>query len=378
MTISLRTYQRHAYLRERLKRLAYGASFAIISMCITGAPHVAAEEQGQSQGAAALTVAAVKPSTQDWPEAVPASGWLKPWNEAVIESETSGLRITEVLVDVGSVVKKGDLLVRLNQDTVLADLRKEEAAVATKEADLAKAKIEADRARQIGGSGALSDQKKVEYLTTEQTAKADLESEQAALESERIKLEQTSILAVDDGIITSRSASLGAVVSTGTELFRLIRQQRIEWQAEVSAQYLLQVKQGQTVEIKGPNGQTFQGVVRLVAPTVSSDTGRSIVYVELPKEPQPRVGLYVSGNIDIGTKRALTVPETTLVFRDGINYVFTIDQANRVHRTRVDVGRREENHVEITAGLSGDETLVRSGGAFLSEGALVTVEGAAE
>lgn len=378
MTISLRTYQRHAHLRECLKRLACGASFAIISTCMTGAPHVAAEERGQSQGAAALTVAAVTSSAQDWPETIPASGWLKPWHEAVIESETSGLRITGVLVDVGSVVKKGDLLLRLNQDTVLADLRKEEAAVATKKADLAKAKIDADRARQIGGSGALSDQKKVEYLTTEQTAKADLESEQAALESERIKLEQTSILAVDDGIITSRSASLGAVVSTGTELFRLIRQQRIEWQAEVSAQYLLQVEQGQNAEIQGQDGQTYQGTVRLVAPTVSSDTGRSIVYVELPKEPRPRIGLYVSGNIKIGAKRALTVPETTLVFKDGINYVFSIDQVHRVHRIRVDVGRRREDRVEITAGLKGDETLVRSGGAFLSEGALVNVERAAQ
>jgi multidrug efflux pump subunit AcrA (membrane-fusion protein) len=100
--------------------------------------------------------------------------------------------------------------------------------------------------------------------------------------------------------------------------------------------------------------------------------------VELPKEPQPRVGLYVSGNIDIGTKRALTVPETSLVFRDGINYVFAIDQVRRVHRIRVDVGRRRENRVEITAGLAGDEMLVRSGGAFLSEGALVNVEGAAK
>ncbi len=378
MSTSHKTYLGNPHLCGGLKRPFYAVLFAVLSTCVVGIRTVLAEEQGQAQGAAALTVAVVKPSVQDWPEIVPASGWLKPWHEAVIESETSGLRITEVLADVGSIVKKGDPLVRLNQETVLADLRKEEAAVATKEADLAKAKADADRARQIGGSGALSDQKKVEYLTTEQTAKADLESEQAALESQRIKLEQTTITAVDDGIITSRSASLGAVVSTGTELFRLIRQQRIEWQAEVSAQYLPQVEQGQNAEIKGQDGQTFQGTVRLVAPTVSSDTGRSVVYVELPKEPRPRVGLYVSGNINIGTKRALTVPETTLVFRDGINYVFAIDQAHRVHRIRVDVRRRRESRVEITAGLIGDEKLVRSGGAFLSEGALVNVEGAAE
>lgn len=378
MTISHKTYLGNPHLRDDLKRVICGAFFAVISTCMVGTRPVAAEEQGQTKGAAALTVATVKPSLQDWPQTIPASGWLKPWHEAVIESETSGLRITEVLADVGSIVKKGDPLVRLNQEAVLADLRKEEAAVATKEADLAKAKVDADRARTIGGSGALSDQKRVEYLTTEQTAKADLDSERATLESQQIKLEQTTITAVDDGIITSRSASLGAVVSAGTELFRLIRQQRVEWQAEVSAQYLPQVEIGLPAEVTEPGGKAFQGKVRLIAPTVSSDTGRSIVYVELPKEPQPRVGLYVSGNIDIGTKRALTVPETSLVFRDGINYVFAIDQVRRVHRIRVDVGRRRENRVEITAGLAGDEMLVRSGGAFLSEGALVNVEGAAK
>ncbi|PZM16497.1 efflux transporter periplasmic adaptor subunit [Rhizobium tubonense] len=358
---------------DGFNRLVYRVLFVAISTCLIGGGQVAAEEQAKPEGAAALTVAAIKSVTQDWPQTVPASGWLKPWHEAVIESETSGLRIIDVVADVGSIVKKGDTLVRLNQETVVADLRKEEAAVVAKEADLAKAKADADRAREIGGSGALSDQKRVEYLTTEQSAKAGLDSEKAALDSQRIKLEQTTITAVDDGIITSRSASLGAVVSTGTELFRLTRQQRIEWQAEVPTRYLAQIRQGQTTEIKGPDGTTFRGTVRLVAPTVNTETGRSIVYVTLPTEPQPHAGLYVSGTVDIGIKGALTVPESTLVFKDGINYIFTIDQANRVHRTRVDVGRRRDSRVEITSGLSGDEALVQTGGAFLSEGALVNV-----
>lgn len=364
--------------RHRSNRLVHRVLATAIVTCWVGVAQVSAEEQAKTEGAAALTVVAVKPETKDWPETVPATGWLKPWHEAVIESETSGLRITEVLADVGSVVKKGDILVRLNQETVIADLRKEEAAVVSKQASLTKAKADADRARQMSGSGALSDQKQVEYLTTEQSAQADLDSEQATLTSQRIKLAQTTIAAVDDGIITSRSASLGAVVSTGTELFRLTRQQRIEWQAEIPTQYLMKIKEGQTSEIRRPDDATFKGTVRLIAPTVSTDTGRSIVYVALPKEPQPRSGLYVSGTIDIGNKDALTVAESSLVFKDGINYVFTIDQAHKVHRTRVDVGRRRDNRVEISSGLKGDEAIVQSGGAFLSEGALVKVDGAAQ
>ncbi|MGO7424557.1 efflux RND transporter periplasmic adaptor subunit, partial [Rhizobium ruizarguesonis] len=152
--------------------------------------------------APALTVSLVTPAQRDWPETVPASGWLKPWMEAIIASETSGLRVTEILADVGSVVKKGQTLVRLSQDSVQADLRKQEAAVVTAQANLTKAKANADRARQLRSSGALSDEKIVEYFADEQTATASLASEEAALDSQKIKLDQTTVTAVDDGLIT--------------------------------------------------------------------------------------------------------------------------------------------------------------------------------
>jgi RND family efflux transporter MFP subunit len=317
----------------------------------------------------------VTPEQRDWPETVPASGWLKPWQEAVIASETSGLRITDVLVDVGSIVKKGQTLVRLSQESVLADLRKQEAAVVTANANLTKAKANADRARQLRPSGALSDEKIAEYMADEQTATAGLASEEAALDSAKIKLGQTTITAVDDGLITSRSAELGAVVSAGTELFRLVRQQRVEWQAEVSARYLLRIQEGLSVEINGPDGHAIQGKVRLVGPSVSTSTSRAIVYVALPADVRPRVGLYVTGSIELQTTPALTVPETAIVFRDGINYVFTAGEDKRVRRVRVETGRRNDGEVEIVSGIDRSSKVVTSGGAFLSDNDLVKIAG---
>ncbi|MDO3435071.1 efflux RND transporter periplasmic adaptor subunit [Rhizobium sp. CBN3] len=327
----------------------------------------------QQAAATALTVSLTAPAQRDWPETVPASGWLKPWQEAVIASETSGLRITDVLVDVGSVVTKGQTLVRLSQESVLADLRKQEAAVATAKASLSKAKANADRARQLQPSGALSDEKIVEYLADEQTATASLASEESALDSEKIKLAQTTITAVDDGLITSRSADLGAVVSAGTELFRMIRQQRIEWQAEVSARYLPRISQGLSVQVNGPEGHVIEGKVRLVGPSVSTDTSRAIVYVTLPDDARPRTGLYVTGNIELKTSSALTVPETAIVFRDGISYVFTAGEDQRVQRVRVETGRRNNGEVEIVSGIDRTSKVVTSGGAFLSDNDLVKI-----
>ncbi|MGG7538641.1 MULTISPECIES: efflux RND transporter periplasmic adaptor subunit [unclassified Rhizobium] len=327
----------------------------------------------EQAAATALTVSLTAPAQRDWPETVPASGWLKPWQEAVIASETSGLRITDVLVDVGSVVTKGQTLVRLSQESVLADLRKQEAAVATAKASLSMAKANADRARQLQPSGALSDEKIVEYLADEQTATASLASEEAALDSEKIKLAQTTITAVDDGLITSRSADLGAVVSAGTELFRMVRQQRIEWQAEVSARYLPRISQGLSVQVNGPEGHAIEGKVRLVGPSVSTDTSRAIVYVTLPADTRPRTGLYVTGNIELQTSPALTVPETAIVFRDGISYVFTASEDQRVQRVRVETGRRNNGEVEIVSGIDRTSKVVTSGGAFLSDNDLVKI-----
>ncbi|ASY68727.1 efflux RND transporter periplasmic adaptor subunit [Sinorhizobium fredii] len=325
--------------------------------------------------APALTVSLASPAQRAWPETVPASGWLKPWQEAIIASETSGLRITDVLVDVGSVVTKGQTLVRLSQDSVLADLRKQAAAVETAKANLAKAKADADRARQLRPSGALSAQNITERLTDEQTAKASLESEEAALESQKIKLAQTTITAVDDGLITSRSAELGAVVSSGTELFHLVRQQRVEWQAEVSARYLSRISEGLTAHINGPDERPIQGKVRLVGPSVSTGTGRAIVYVALPVDVHPPVGLYVTGSIELTTTPALTVPEAAIVYRDGINYVFTAEENRRVRRIRVETGRRNNGEVEIISGIDQSAKVVTSGGAFLSDNDLVNIAG---
>ncbi|MER8426680.1 efflux RND transporter periplasmic adaptor subunit [Mesorhizobium sp. M1403] len=328
----------------------------------------------QQNEAAALTVAVAKPAERQWPETIPASGWLKPWHEAVIAAEIGGLRVTDVLADVGSVVSKDQPLVRLADETVRAELRKEEAVLASAKADLAKARASADRARKVQGSGALSEEKITEYLIAEQTAIASVESAEASLESQRIKLAQTTIMAPDDGLITARSVQLGAVVSSGTELFRLVRQQRVEWQAEASARYLPRIKEGLTATIISPERRRVKGTVRLVGPTVSTDTGRVLAYVALPADAHPPIGLYVTGQIELATTQALTVPETGLVMRDGIAYVFTVGTDGRASRVRVETGRRNGSEVEILSGLDPWADVVTAGGAFLSDRALVRVE----
>jgi len=358
-----------------MKGTAVTQRLPLILGLFLGASLAARGDAFAQQGSAALTVAVEAPAEREWPETVPASGWLKPWHEAISAAEIGGLRITDILVDVGSVVTKGQPLAQLADDTVRADLRKEEASLATAKADLARAQANAERARRMKGSGVLSDEKIIEYLSTEQTAMAGVESAHALVEGQEIKLSQTTIVAVDDGLVTSRSAQLGAVVTSGTELFRLVRQQRIEWQAEVSARYRPFIKEGLTALIDGPAGQQMRGTVRLVAPTISTDTGRTLVYVSLPAGSHPPIGFYATGRIELRITPAVAVPETALVARDGIYYVFTIDAKERVRRVRVETGRRNDGEVEIVSGLARSAMVVTTGAAFLSDGARVRVAG---
>jgi RND family efflux transporter MFP subunit len=333
--------------------------------------------QDASSPPSALTVEIVRPEVRQWSETVSASGWLQPWQEAVISSEVSGLKTIDVRVDVGSTVKRGDLLAELDSASVLADISKQEAAIATAEANLEEANANVDRAHTLGTSGALSGQTITQYLIAQRTAQASLASEKAGLKSQQIKLQQTKIIAPDDGVISSRSATLGAVVSSGSEMFRLVRQARVEWQAEVPAQYLSSIKPGQTAKLSLSDGSQVNGTVRLISPTVVAQTGRSIVFVALPSQTA-KSGQFANGRIEISVAPAMVVPQTAIVQRDGSNYVFVMADASHVERHLVHVGRRQDDSAEVIDGVSADARVVKAGGAFLSDGSTVRVVDTAE
>ncbi len=317
---------------------------------------------------AGLTVSAVQPQHANWGRNLPVSGGLFAWQTSTIASEEAGLRLTEVLVDVGSVVQRGQLLARLSDSSILADLQAQDAAVAQARAKLAQAKAEADRSRVVQDSGALSDQQVTAYLIAEQTAQASLDAALASMQTQRIKFSHTRILAVDDGIISSRSATLGNVVASGTELFQLVRQRRVEWRAEVTGQQISALKPGQTAQITLPDGSQVAGRLRLVGPTLDSNTRNGLAYVDLPVGSAASAGMYVRGEIHTGAAPALTVPSSAVVLRDGNSYVFEKDGSTKVAQRQVQTGRRVGDLVEITSGIATTAQLVRSGGAFLKDG----------
>jgi RND family efflux transporter MFP subunit len=199
-------------------------------------------------------------------------------------------------------------------------------------------------------------------------AEANLNAAQAGLESQQIRLKHTTITAVDSGIITSRTATLGAVVQTGSEMFRLLRQGRVEWLADVPAQYLSSLQVGQNATVLLPTGATVNGTIRKIAPSLNSNTRTNTVYVALPTDSPARPGMFAQGQIQIGEAQALTIPQSALVLRDGNSYVFEVGDNNIVQQRLVKTGRRQEDRVEIMDGIQPSAKLVATGGAFLNEG----------
>jgi RND family efflux transporter MFP subunit len=351
---------------------------ALALLAASGASHAADKDKNKDKAAPtrpALTVTSVKAVSSSLPMQLAANGNVAPWQEAIIGSESNGLRLAEVLVNVGDVVKKGELLAVFSSDTVNADVAQSQAALSEAQANAVEANANARRARNLAESGALSEQETTRYITAEGAAKARIASANANLTAQKLRLKYTKVIAPDSGVISARSATVGSVVGTGAELFRMIRQGRLEWRAEVTATELSRIKPGAKVLVKAANGSELTGRVRMIAPTVDLQTRTALVYVDLPASLSAsapfKAGMYASGKFDMGVSNAVTLPQQAIVIRDGFSYVFRLNGDSRVSQVKVTTGRRLADRIEVVKGLTPDATIVVSGAGFLNDGDLV-------
>lgn len=347
-----------------------GAAVALLPAC-----------KGKSTDAAptkpVMSVELISPTHQNWPDELTASGEISPWQEAVIGAEVGGVRLEEVRADVGDHVSKGQLLARYSEDVLRANLLRQDAAVAEAEANLAKAAADVVRADKLAETNALSAQAIMAYHTQAKVAEATLASAKAQQKVQALQLRYARVVAPDDGVISSRSATVGTVGAVGGELFRLVRQSRLEWRAQVSAMGLSRLKPGVVANVMKLDGKKVSGKVRQVSPTVDPSTRNGIAYVDVPANSGLSAGMFLTGHFELAQRDALTVPESAVVLRDGNRYLMKVDAQNRVHEVKVNTGRRGNDAIEILDGVTVTDRFINSGGAFVADGDLVTVVAAA-
>jgi len=323
----------------------------------------------------ALTVRTTQLKTENWGKSIAANGSILPWQEAIISAEIAELRIVTINVNVGDAVKKGEVLATLASDTVRANVAELRATVQESEATLADAIANAERSNKLIAAGFLSAQQASQTNTSQQTARARLDIQKAKLEAAQIRLNQTTIVAPDSGIISASTAAVGSLTQNNTELFRLIRQGRLEWFAELTAEDLAQVKKGMPVSVTLAEGQMIYGKVRAVSPSVNIQTRHGLAMVRFADDVNLVGGLFARGvfNVSGGTKAVQTLPQSALMQRGRQTFVLVVAADNRVHERKVSIGQRQANQVEIKSGLKATEPVVESGGAFLTEGDVVQV-----
>lgn len=277
------------------------ASKANAPTAATSAPKAAASA---AKSKPALTVSAVSVQQVSLPVSLAANGNVAAWQEASIGSEANGLRLAQVLVNVGDRVQKGQLLAQFSADSVKADLAQAKASLAEAQAQWSDAQANAERAQGLKGTGALSTQQIDQMQTAAKAGQARVQAMQAVVDAQSLRLANASVLAPDSGVISARNASVGSVVGAGMELFRLIRQERLEWRAEVTSAELPRVKVGTPVAVITAGGGQLKGKVRAIAPTVDPVSRAALVYVDLPPGTQvAKAGMFARGEFDLGATK---------------------------------------------------------------------------
>ena len=362
--------------RKRWLWLAMGLALVLLAVFWMFIKKPAAPDGGAGAAAGpkpSLTVTVARPERSSLPIRLQANGNITAWQEASVGAELNGLRLASVNVNVGDVVRKGQVLAEFARETTQADSLQSRASLAQAEASFENAKADADRARSIQDSGALSASQVAQYLTQEKVARAQLEAAKAVLSATEVRLGNTKVHAPDDGVISARGATVGAVVSAGQELFRLVRQSRMEWRGEVTPSEVGRIRTGQKVQITAATGLEIAGQVRAIAPSADPQTRNILVFVDLPRHADLKAGTFAKGFFELGQSEALTVPSESLVVRDGSNYVFVIDPQSKASQRKVQTGRRVGERVEVLEGLKLEEPVAVQGAGFLNEADLVKV-----
>lgn len=357
--------------------LTLAAGLSLAALFLAGPSSHAQDAAGAKAATprASMTVTTTQARQSSLPLRLAANGNVAAWQEASVGAEVNGLRLADVMVGVGDSVKQGQVLAVFASESVQADLAAARAALAEATAQQADASANAERARSLQNTGALSNQQINQLLTGEMTARARVDSARAMLAQQELRLKNSHVLAPDAGIISQRNATVGSVVGMGTELFRLIRQGRLEWRAEVTATELGRVKPGTRAVVTTASGSRVDGRVRMVAPTVDPQTRLALVYVDLVGGTTQGVkaGMYARGEFELGSTGALTVPQQAVVARDGFTYVFEVGADKKVRQLKIEVGRRVGEQVEVLSGLKADVTIAVAGAGFLNDGDVVRV-----
>jgi RND family efflux transporter MFP subunit len=391
---------------HRHNDLPYAVLFA--ATFVLAALGTAARAQDAAAPAEPSSVQAAKPPTVTVVEArritfvdnVLVTGSLVPREEVLVGPEIDGYRITELLAEEGDTVQAGQVLARLSREILEAQLAQNTASVARShaateqvrnqiaesEATLQQAEDAFNRVKPLRESGVASQSTFDEREAAFRTARARLaaqkealkfaEADQLLMQAQRkeleIKLGRTDIRSPAAGIVSRRTARLGAVSSmTADSLFRIVKNGEVELDAEVPEFYMTKLKAGQRAQVDVSGAGERKGTVRLVSSEVSTTSRLGRVRIFLGNSPDLRIGTFAKAMIDAGQRDAVGVPSTAVLYQNESATVLIVS-GGKVHERAVKPGLLSGDSVEIRDGLREGDVVVLRAGSLLRSGDAVT------
>jgi RND family efflux transporter MFP subunit len=357
-----------------------GAALLALSLVLAGCG--GGDEKGKEAEAKAgatgssQTVTVAPAALRNLPRTVTASGTISAWEEVPVGAETGGLTATAVYVDEGRYVRQGQPLVQLNDALLRAQLNQQKAAVQTAEANADRDQAALGRAQELKERGFLSQASLDTALANKRSADANLLAARAALSETQTRLSQATIRAPVSGLVISRNVTRGQIVSPGTELFRIVRDGRLELDAQVPETDLGLVRAGQSAVVSSDQVGETTGTVRIVTPEVDPETRLGVARISLAAGGGFRPGMFGRARIDVGANPSVTVPTAAVLYRENRPGVFVLDGQGRARFRPVVIQTRGADWTAVDGVEAGARVIV-AGAGFLGEGDRVRVAPAA-
>ena len=308
------------------------------------------------------------------------TGSIQPERRADLRAEVSAV-VLQVYKENGETVKKGDLLMRLDDTSIRDGLTSAQASARAASEALDQSERQFQRLKTLRSSGMASAQQVEDAEIHRNTAQSDKAGADSRVVTARQQLQRTEVRAPFDGVVSERKTSAGDTAAIGKELIKVIDPTSVRFDGFVSADQISTVKLGQNVSfrINGYGDQEFTGAIKRIDAAADPTTRQVEVLVTFDKGALPSVsGLYAEGHIETSSTAALMVPADALMRNGDHTFAWRI-QGGALKKTELTLGQRDPRHGDyaVVKGLANGDEVLRNPTTTLKDGAKVKTVAAA-
>lgn len=315
-------------------------------------------------------VTVMVPGTVAVADVVTGTGSIAARRDAPVGVQGEGGLVTDVLVEAGQFVSKGQVLARIDKAVAVQQAAAMAASIRSARADAALAQAELDRAQRLVDKGFISKADIDRKTAARDGDLAKVAIAQAQYDEMQARLGRLDIRAPAGGLVLMRNLETGQVVGPASgALFRIAEGGTLEMRARVAEQDMARLRVGMPATVR-PVGSTsdYQGKVWLVDPIIEVNTRQGIARIALPYSPGLRVGAFGAASISVGEAAQPVLPQSAVQVDAKGSYVYVVGNGDRVERRAIRVGSVSDQGVAIAAGLNGTERVVATAAAFLNPG----------